>query len=117
MDPIPRVLRRVFSFAARRAGEWRAERSRRRSPSGTEVRQRVEPTRPSHADEATIRDMAEQQMGGTSSAESRDAYLRGDHPGGLHEGGPGATGVKRGDEEESLDADRDTLSPGDELRK
>jgi hypothetical protein len=44
--------------------------------------------------------MAEEQLGGTSSEESRNAYLRGEHPGGLHQGGPGAAAVKRGDEDE-----------------
>jgi hypothetical protein len=54
--------------------------------------------------------MAEQQLGGTSSAESREAYLRGEHPGGLHQGGPGRGAVKRGDEEESVDPFRESLN-------
>ena len=37
-----------------------------------------------HADERTIRKMAEAQVGGVSSEESRLAYERGDNPGGLH---------------------------------
>jgi hypothetical protein len=54
---------------------------------------------PVHADERTIRRMAEQQLGGTSSEESRAAYLQGAHPGGLHQKGAGPDVVKRGDEE------------------
>lgn len=42
-----------------------------------------------HADERTIRRIAEAELGGKSSEESRQAYLRGDHPGGLHQGGGG----------------------------
>jgi hypothetical protein len=102
MNLIPRVLRRVVSFAARRASEWRAGRrpqaqaSRAASSSNGHLRQ-------AHADEATIRHMAEEQLGGKSSAESREAYLRGEQPGGLHRGGPGSAAVKRGDEEDLID--------------
>jgi hypothetical protein len=37
-----------------------------------------------HADERTIRRMAEAERGGTSSRESWARYLRGENPGGLH---------------------------------
>ena len=37
-----------------------------------------------HADERTIRKIAEAQVGGVSSEENRLAYERGDDPGGLH---------------------------------
>jgi hypothetical protein len=53
---------------------------------------------PAHTDEATIRHTAEAQLGGTSSSESRDAYLRGDNPGGLHRGGHGPAPRKQGSE-------------------
>ena len=42
---------------------------------------------PEHADERTIRRVGEAQLGGMSSEESREAYLRGENPGGLHHGG------------------------------
>ncbi len=44
---------------------------------------------PAHADERTIRRVGEAQLGGMSSAESREAYERGENPGGLHHGGRG----------------------------
>ena len=37
-----------------------------------------------HADERTIRRMAEAERGGTSSRESWARYVRGENPGGLH---------------------------------
>ena len=49
---------------------------------GSEARERAVTS--SHADERTIRRMAEAQQGGKSSEESRLAYERGDNPGGLH---------------------------------
>ena len=45
----------------------------------------------SHADERTIRKVAEEQEGGISSAASRTAYERGENPGGLHHGGTAGT--------------------------
>lgn len=39
---------------------------------------------PEHADERTIRRMAEAERGGASSRESSARYERGDNPGGLH---------------------------------
>jgi len=52
--------------------------ARRRPPP---VRRR--PT-PEHADERTIRRMAEAERGGSSSRESSARYERGENPGGLH---------------------------------
>jgi hypothetical protein len=49
-----------------------------------------------HADERTIRRIAEDELGGTSSDDSREAYLRGDNPGGLHQGGHGPAPKERG---------------------
>ena len=58
-------------------------------PTGPETpAMRIEaPSPPEHADERTIRRVGEAQLGGMSSEESRDAYLRGENPGGLHHGG------------------------------
>jgi hypothetical protein len=57
------------------------------------------PERPSeHADERTIRRVGEAQLGGMSSAASREAYERGENPGGLHHGGAGPL-PKHGDTE------------------
>src|SRR3954454_22994553 len=52
----------------------------------------------SHADERTIRKIAEEQDGGISSAASRAAYEQGENPGGLHHGGtPAQPAPHRGD--------------------
>jgi hypothetical protein len=102
MNSIAGALRRVLTFAVRRAENWREQRSQRRSTTTTTTTTRA-PSHQAHADEATIRHMAEEQLGGISSEESRNAYLRGEHPGGLHHGGPGPEAVKRGDEDESTD--------------
>ena len=56
----------------------RARRADRRLPART-TRAPIE-----HADERTIRRMAEAERGGTSSRESWARYLRGENPGGLH---------------------------------
>jgi hypothetical protein len=56
------------------------------------------PARPEHADERTIRRVGEAQLGGMSSEASREAYARGDNPGGLHHGGTGPL-PKHGDRE------------------
>ena len=96
MRMIPQAIRRVLSSAVRRVGLDRRHRSNVTSlASSARVR-----SRPAHADERTIRRVAEEQLGGTSSQESREAYLRGDHPGGLHEGGHGPATYKRQDEDE-----------------
>jgi hypothetical protein len=42
-----------------------------------------------HADERTIRRVAEAELGGLSTEQSREAYQRGENPGGLHHGGKG----------------------------
>jgi hypothetical protein len=47
------------------------------------------PDQPAHADERTIRRVGEAQLGGMSSEASRQAYERGENPGGLHHGGSG----------------------------
>jgi hypothetical protein len=52
-----------------------------------------------HADERTIRRTAEAELGGVSSEESREAYLKGENPGGLHHGGKGP--VPHGGQRES----------------
>jgi hypothetical protein len=44
---------------------------------------------PAHADERTIRQIGEAQLGGLSTEESRAAYERGENVGGLHHRGKG----------------------------
>jgi hypothetical protein len=95
MRSLPPILRRVFAFVSRRASEWRARRSRRHSQYSAEAPPNVQP----HADERTIRRIAEDELGGKSSSESREAYLRGDNPGGLHQGGHGPAPRERGVED------------------
>jgi hypothetical protein len=111
---IPRVLRRIVSFAARRIGDWRSQRRGSSDLGASSSRARPHEN---HADEATIRHMAEAELGGMSSAESREAYLRGDNPGGLHRGGRGPRSAKRGDEEESIDLVRETLTSAPQSRR
>jgi hypothetical protein len=81
------------------------QRRRHRRAEGARDERTVERTGvPEHTDEATIRHTAEAQLGGTSSSESRDAYLRGDNPGGLHRGGHGPEPRKHGsDGDEAAD--------------
>lgn len=55
---------------------------------------------PAHADERTIRRVGEAQLGGTSSEASREAYERGENPGGLHQGGKGPLPI-HGDAEDA----------------
>jgi hypothetical protein len=109
MNPIPRVLRRILAFASRRSGEWRERRGQRRSSSARDVPSTVAPHE-SHADERTIRRMAEDELGGTSSAESREAYLRGENPGGLHHGGHGPNEAAGPDDDQGVDPMADTLT-------
>src|SRR5689334_8710569 len=116
MNSMARVFFRVFSYFIGLIEDWRALRLHRRATQGTAPSSRVQ-LRERHTDEATIRHMAEAQLGGMSSAESRNAYLRGDNPGGLHQGGPGSAAVKRGDEEESIDLLRDTLTTPSPTRR
>src|SRR6267378_1481095 len=74
------IERRLAELMRRWAGEERA------APPNARVGARnVEPT-PSHADERTIRRMGEAELGGSSSEKSREAYERGENPGGLHRG-------------------------------
>jgi hypothetical protein len=76
---ILRIVQRVRTFVARKIGD-------RRDRTATSAARESPPV---HADERTIRRMAEAELGGISSAQSRAAYLRGDNPGGLHQGGRG----------------------------
>ena len=98
-------LRRVIAFTTRRIGEWRAK---RRHAAYAPNASRPTRSQQVHADERTIRRAAEAELGGTSSEESRDAYLRGDNPGGLHHGGRGPDQPSRheGDIESDFDDTR-----------
>jgi hypothetical protein len=105
MMSVPRILHRVFSIASHRVAGWRGRRGARQAhpPPDSPASSVERPTE--HADERTIRRAAEEQLGGTSSADSRDAYVRGDNPGGLHRGGHGPTSR----ESENEDAHADPL--------
>jgi hypothetical protein len=65
-------------------------RARRDAPAEKRSDAIAEATRPAlravkdHADERTIRRIAEAQSGGTSSQESAARYARGENPGGMH---------------------------------
>src|SRR5689334_10035332 len=76
-DALWRALDRLGSLALFRVWKMPPHRNSR-----TPVARRTEP-RP-HADERTIRRIAEAQRGGMSSDESARRYAQGDNPGGTH---------------------------------
>jgi hypothetical protein len=112
MSALAGILRRVFRSASRRAATLR----RRSGGSNAESSADNAASSDTHADERTIRRIAEHELGGTSSAESREAYLRGENPGGLHQGGHGPAPRARGKDDEPAEPLGDTLvsapSPG-----
>jgi hypothetical protein len=76
-------------------------RGRERRPSASAARRTG--GAPVHADERTMRRVAEAQAGGMSSEESAARYARGENPGGLHQKeahrGEGRLHQRPGDEE------------------
>jgi len=56
-----------------------------------------------HADEHTIRSVAEAELGGRSTSASREAYVKGENPGGLHQGGKGPHYPHRGQSDSQID--------------
>lgn len=68
-------------------GESGAKSSEELGSSGGGGPRQAEPAKPvEHADERTIRRIAESQNGGLSSEESAARYASGENPGGLHHG-------------------------------
>lgn len=57
---------------------------RRAAPRSDGQTSSAKPRAPAHADERTIRRIAEAERGGLSSKESAARYMRGENPGGLH---------------------------------
>jgi hypothetical protein len=102
MNSIPHWLRRILAYVSHRTSGTRRHREAGVAAGGPNVRAPSEGHRV-HADERTIRRIAEGNLGGTSSAESRQAYLRGDNPGGLHQGGHGPAPRQRGSDDEPVD--------------
>jgi hypothetical protein len=89
------IERRLVELARRFARETRTGAQTTNEPqppdepttsASTPNEARDEDTRPTHADERTIRRMGEAEHGGRSTEDSRKAYERGDTPGGLHGG-------------------------------
>ncbi|HKQ70614.1 MAG TPA: hypothetical protein VJT73_14810 [Polyangiaceae bacterium] len=91
MSILGRLEARLWGFAQRIPGyRWIAEPRHRTFAHGGEQRDPTDsPERVPHADERTIRRRAEVELGGTSSEVTREAYERGDLPGGLRRGGKG----------------------------
>jgi hypothetical protein len=85
LQSIGRLLRYPTRALARRLGLTLDEPRSSATFSGESAPER----RAEHADERTIRRVGEAQLGGTSSEASREAYARGENPGGLRHGGTG----------------------------
>jgi hypothetical protein len=80
-----KTARKVVKKIARRLEDLaraylQADEPRPRARAGETGR----PSVPVHADERTLRRMAEAERGGISSAESAARWQRGDNPGGMH---------------------------------
>jgi hypothetical protein len=103
MGILQSIERRAVGFAKRIASRWGGvfidRRAAPKPPRGRPARPggEVDPDKPPiHADERTIRQVGEAQLGGMSTEESRAAYERGENPGGLHHGGKGPAPPPRG---------------------